>query len=355
MIPRPFEYHAPATLAEACALLEGCGAEAKVLAGGTDLLVSLKQEVFRPRHVVDVRALPELRGVTPLPDGGLRLGAALTLEEVISSPQVQAGFPLLVAAAAAVAAPTHQAMGTLGGNILLDTRCWFYNQSRAQRAALGGECYKLEGDACFVAKGVEDCYAAYAGDTAAALLVLEASVRVADRNGGRTLPLADLYTGDGKAPFVLRACEILETVLLPPPLREFHGAYRKFRLRQALDYPLAGLAIGIHFRPGSTACAEARLAFTAADTAPRRVPDAETALAGGEVDEAAADRAAAAVMKAARPVRNMVSTPHYRKTMLGHLCRQGLAAIRAARDHELAAPSSPSPSRGGVREGRGTR
>jgi 4-hydroxybenzoyl-CoA reductase subunit beta len=241
-----------------------------------------------------------------------------------------------VVAAAAVAAPTHQAMGTLGGNILLDTRCWFYNQSRAQRAALGGECYKLEGTACFVAKGVQDCYAAYSGDTAAALLVLEASVRVADRNGGRTLPLAGLYTGDGKAPFGLRAGEILEAVLLPPPLGEFHGAYRKFRLRQALDYPLAGLALGVRFRPGSTACQEARLAFTSTDTAPRRLREAEAAFAGGDMDEAAAERAAAAVMKAARPVRNMVGTPQYRKSMLGHLCRQGLAAIRAAREKELA-------------------
>ena len=336
MIPRPFEYHAPATLAEACALLEDRGAEAKVLAGGTDLLVSLKQEVFRPRHVVDVRSLPELRGATPLPDGGLRLGAALTLAEVIASPEVQAGYPLLAEAAAAVAAPTHQAMGTLGGNILLDTRCWFYNQSRAQRAALGGECYKLEGTACFVAKGVQDCYAAYSGDTAAALLVLEASVRVADRDGGRSVPLADLYTGDGRAPFALRTGEILEAVLLPPPEGEFHCAYRKFRLRQALDYPLAGLAVGIRFRPGSTACEEARLAFTAVDTAPRRVPEAEALFAGGEIDEAMTERAGAAVMKAARPVRNMLSTPQYRRTMLGHLCRDALQAIRAAREKELA-------------------
>lgn len=347
MILRPFEYHAPPTLAEACALLEARGAEAMILAGGTDLLVSLKQEVFRPRHLVDVRSLPELHGVIRLPGGGLRLGAALTLAEVIASPDVQAGYPLLAAAAAAVAAPTHQAMGTLGGNVLLDTRCWFYNQSRPQRAALGGECFKLEGSACYVAKGVQDCYATYSGDTAPALLALEASVRLADRAGGRTIPLADLYTGDGKTPFALRPGEILEAVLLPPPQPEFHGVYRKFRLRQALDYPLAGLAIAIRFRPRALACEEARIAFTAADAAPRRTPEAEALFPGAEIDERLVERAAAAVMKASRPVRNVLSTPQYRKAMLGHLCRQALAAIRAAREKALEIPPTPPFDKGG--------
>ncbi len=333
---RPFEYHAPGTLAEACAWLADRGAEAKVLAGGTDLLVSLKQEVLRPRHVVDVRSLPELRGVTAFPGGGLRLGAALTLAEVVASPEVQAGYPLLAEAAASVAAPTHQAMGTLGGNLLLDTRCWYYNQTRARRTALGGECFKLGGKACFVAKGVQDCYATFAGDTAAALVALEASIWVAGPAGGHPRALADLYTGDGKAPFALRPGEILQAVLLPPPQDHFCGAYRKFRLRQALDYPLAGLAVGIRFRAGTAVCQEARLAFTAVDTAPRRVPEAEALLLGGELNEATVERAAAAVTKAARPVRNMLSSPQYRKAMLGRLCREGLHSVRAAREKELA-------------------
>ncbi|MBI3079149.1 MAG: FAD binding domain-containing protein [Deltaproteobacteria bacterium] len=334
---RPFQYHAPATLDEACAHLAEHGPEARVLAGGTDLLVSLKQDLWRPRHLVDVRGLPELLGVLPLPDGGLRLGAARALAEVIAAPGVRAGCPLLAEAAGSVAAPTHQAMGTLGGNLLLDTRCWYYNRSRWQRLAVGGDCFKLDGTACHVAKGVRDCYATFTGDTAAALLVLGASARVTGPSGGRTVPLAGLYTGDGKAPFALRAAEILEAILLPPPPGHFHGAYRKFRLRQALDFPLAGLAVGAQFRAGTPICEEMRLACTGVDTAPRRLPEAEAVFAGREIEEPLVEGAAAIAMRAARPVRNMASTTRHRRAMLGHLCREGLRAVRAARARELAA------------------
>lgn len=231
MLPFPsFDYVAPGTVEEALQHLAQPGAVA--LAGGTDLLPSLKHRLFDPSLLVSLRRLAPLREITHQPDGTW-IGAGVTLAELGGDTHVRARWPALAEACGTVATPTIQAMATLGGNILLDTRCVYYNQPEGWRQAIGG-CLKRDGSVCHVAPRGRGCYAAHSADTVPVLWLYEASVEIVGPAGTRHIRVSDLYRGDGIDVTRLRRGELLTRVFLPGDPRPV--AWRKGRTRAAIDY-----------------------------------------------------------------------------------------------------------------------
>ncbi|NIO70422.1 MAG: 4-hydroxybenzoyl-CoA reductase subunit beta, partial [Anaerolineae bacterium] len=296
-----FEHLQPESLEEALDLLSEHGEEAKVIAGGTDLLVSMKQRLLAPRYLLNLKGLAELDFIEE-GEEGLRIGALTRLTTLIKSPLVREKFPVLAQAASYVSAPPLQNMGTLGGNLCLNTRCFFYNQSQFWRQARP-LCFKTGGEMCHVVKGSDHCYSVYQGDLAPVLIALEARVKVAKKGSERVIPLLDLYTGKGEKPIALEAGEILTEVEIPALAASWGGDYQKLRYRGAMDFPLVGVAAVLDWNGGS--CARAMVVLTAVSSAPVVVEEAGKLLEGQKPDEEAIARAAEAAYEVAHPVANV--------------------------------------------------
>ena len=318
-----FQLLRPRNLAEAIELLERHRGEIQVIAGGTDLLPSLKQKLFAPRYLLDVKPLAELRYIGN--GAGLEIGALASVASVAGSREVRRGFPVLAEAARTVASPVLRNMGTLGGNLCLDTRCLWYNQSRFWRQSCGF-CLKKDGPVCHVAPGSQRCWAAYSGDTAPALLALGAEIEIASPRGMRRLPLVEFYTGDGMARMKLAGDEILTRIFVPPASQGMGGAYLKFRLRGSIDYPLAGVAAAIRLAPDGT-CEWGRVAVTALNPAPLVIPGSEEALRHARLDEQLLERLAQLAGSAIKPLATSASTPEYRREIARVFVRR---AVRQA-------------------------
>ena len=309
------EHLEPTSLPDACRLLQEKGGDGiKPMAGGTDLLVSMKQRVVTPRFLLNLKGLQELRGVEYDESRGLKIGPSVTLRELQAAPDVQQRYPALTEAAHAVGAAQHQFMGTVGGNLCLDTRCWYYNQSHAWRKSRPA-CLKLGGEVCHVIKGGKACLATYQADLAPALLALGAEVQVTDVGGERTLPLEELFTGQGKSPHALQPAEILSGVRVPTPPAASGASYKKLRLRESIDFPLVGAAVALSLEAGNGAIQEARVFVTAVGSGPVRVPKAEEALQGKPLTEDILEIAGEEASRVAHPVANTPTSPDYRKKM----------------------------------------
>ncbi len=317
-----FEHFQPESLAEALEVLAEHREQAKVIGGGTELLVSMKQGLLTPGCLVNLKEIPELNFIASDDDGGLRIGALTKLAALIGSPVIQESCPILAQAADQVAASPLQHMGTLGGNLCLNTRCFYYNQSRFWREARPA-CYKTGGEVCHVVKGGNRCYAVYRGDMAPALMALEATVKIARKGSERVIPAADLYTGKGKRPLALEPDEILVEVQIPKSATPRAGDYQKLRYRGAMDFPLAGVA-AVLSKGGSGICSKADVVLTAVDTAPVLVEEAGRLLQGQEVTDDLVAQAADVAYEAAHPVANIGSTPSYRRKMVRVLTKRAI-------------------------------
>jgi 4-hydroxybenzoyl-CoA reductase subunit beta len=309
---------------EAVGHLAKHGAGIRVLAGGTDLIPSMRQKLFEPEHVLDIRHIAELRGIRPLRRNGGEIGALTTLTSIERSDFLQQHYPVLTEAAATVASPLLRNMGTIGGNICLDTRCLWYNQSLTWRKGCGF-CIKKDGDLCHVAPGGTKCWAAFSGDTPAALLCLNAEVEIASASGVRRMPLSDFYTGEGDAYRKLRANELLTRVFLPESSADYRGVYRKLRIRGSIDYPLAGVAVVMKRSNGHVA--DARLAITAVNPAPLLVKGVTEMLEGKAVDEGLAEAVGVLAAKTAKPLTTSALTPEYRREMIRIFTKRAVMAV----------------------------
>jgi 4-hydroxybenzoyl-CoA reductase subunit beta len=304
----------PASVDEAVRALAADGAQP--LAGGTDLLPNLRRGLGTPRALVDLTAVAALDTITVQPDGSLRIGAAATLATLAAHADVRAGWPALAKAAGLVAGPTHREAATLGGNLCQDTRCVFYNQSEWWRAG-NGYCLKYRGDQCHVVVKSDRCYATYHGDVAPALMALDASAEIAGPGGARTLPLAALFVEDGARRLTLEAGEWL-TAIVVPPAAGWLADYAKARVRDAVDFPLAGAAVAL--RRDGDAIAGLRVAITGTNSAPLAVPTA--GLVGRPWDAEAAALLAKAVQGSANVLSTTVAPVKYRRRMLQALVRR---------------------------------
>jgi 4-hydroxybenzoyl-CoA reductase subunit beta len=313
----------PRSVDEAVASLTKNSDNVRVLAGGTDLIPSMRQKLFEPEYVLDLRGIAELRGVRPQPDGGVEIGALTTLSAIEKSSYLREHYAVLTEAAATVASPVLRNMGTVGGNICLDTRCLWYNQSLTWRKGCGF-CIKKDGDLCHVAPGGTKCWAAFSGDTPPALLCLNAEIEIVGTNGARRLPLRDFYTGDGEKYRKLLRSELVTRVFLPADSADYRGIYRKLRVRGSIDYPLAGVAIVMKRSNGHVA--DARLAITAVNPAPLLVKRASEMLIGKVVDEALADEVGDLAARTAKPLTTSALTPEYRREMIRVFTRRAVLA-----------------------------
>jgi 4-hydroxybenzoyl-CoA reductase subunit beta len=308
------------------------GKAARMIAGGTDLVPSMQQKLFEPEFVIDIRRIAELKGIRQTSEG-TEIGALTTLREIENSEFLRQHYPVLTEAAATVASPVLRNMGTIGGNICLDTRCLWYNQSLAWRKGCGF-CIKKDGDLCHVAPGGTKCWAAFSGDTPPALLCLNAEIEITSAFGARRLPLNDFYTGLGDSYRKLQPSEIVTRVFLPASSAGYCGVYRKLRVRGSIDYPLAGVAVVMKRSSnghGVGHVADARVGITAVNPAPMLVKGASEMLDGKIVDEALAAAVGDLAAKTAKPLTTSALTPEYRREMIRVFAKRAvLAAAREA-------------------------
>jgi 4-hydroxybenzoyl-CoA reductase subunit beta len=319
-----FEVLRPWNLDAAVTAVGRFGLNVKLVAGGTDLIPSMKQGLFKPRVLVDLKGLRDLGFINFDPERGLTVGALTTISALTDSRVIAQHFPVLHAAAKTIASPLLRNMGTLGGNLCLDTRCLYYNQSAFWRQSLGG-CIKKEGAVCHVAPGGDRCWAAFSGDMAPALLVLGASVRLASPRGAREVALADFYLNDGLVHINKAHDEIVTSIHVPAASAGWGGAYKKLRIRQSIDYPLAGVAVAMQKDRDGT-CVQARVALTAVNPAPKLVKAAR-ALAGKRYDPALVEEVGADAIRTGKPLRTSASTMEYRRHMVRVFVRRALQEL----------------------------
>ncbi len=320
-----FQLLRPRTLGETLSLLARHSGDLKVVAGGTDLLPSMKQKLFTPSYVLDLRGVAELSGIEKANGSGLSIGALTPLSVIEHSPIIRRNYAVLHEAAKTVASPVIRNMATLGGNICLDTRCLWYNQSLLWRKSCGF-CLKKDGDLCHVAPGGKFCWATFSGDTPPALLCLDAEIEVAGPDGTRRVALRDFYINDGIVRLHLAPDEIVTRVFLPVSSSGWRGSYQKLRVRGSIDYPLAGVAVALRIEPGSGRIQDARVAITAVNPAPHLVKDADAQVIGAIADEATADRIGELAMRTAKPLTTSALTPEYRREMVRVFAKRAVMA-----------------------------
>jgi 4-hydroxybenzoyl-CoA reductase subunit beta len=318
-----FTLHRPTEVAEAVKL-RAESEDARFVAGGSDMLVNVRRGIEQPQALIDLTAIDELQNITDDADG-LHIGAGVTLDVLASDPRLLADYPAIAAAAAAVAGPTHQNYGTIGGNLCLDTRCFFYNQSEWWRKS-NDYCLKERGDICHVAPGGKRCFAAFSGDVAPAMLVHGAEIEIAGPTGRRRQNLADLYKDDGMAHLTLEAGELLCAIHLPAPSPNTQSRYEKARVRGSIDFPLAGAAVWLRKEDGKIA--ELRIALTGVNPCPRIVKGLEK-FTGTLLDDAALDDIAELVQSQAKPMRTTTVKPWYRRRVVGAIARRITANLAA--------------------------
>ena len=320
----PFELHQPATVEEAVALAGRLPGEFDFLAGGSDLLPNYKMHLNLRPHLISLEGIAELRGRTPE-----RIGAMERLADLERDPAIAANLPAVSEAVGEVATPLVRAQATIGGNLLVETRCFFFNQSQPWRQSLGG-CLKADGDRCHVVPQKERCYATFSGDLAPALLVHGAEIEIAGASGRRTAPLAGIYDsgGDGIRRHHLAAGEIVTSVHLPASARGRRSVYRKLRVRPAFDFPELGLAGSARF--DGDVVQEISLAAGGLETYPRTFDTLTQALVGAPLSNDRIRSVAEALVRQVRPVHNTFLSPDYRRKMAGVFTRRVLESLRPA-------------------------
>jgi 4-hydroxybenzoyl-CoA reductase subunit beta len=306
----PFRYLAPASAREAARILADHGPQAMAVAGGTDLFPNMKRRQLEPRLLVGLRGLREARGIAA--NGGLRLGALATLSEVSGHAVVARRWPSVARAAGLVSSPLLRNAGTVGGNLCVDTRCNYYNQSEFWRASIG-YCMKKDGDVCLVAPGSDKCWAISSSDLAPVMISLGAEVTLAGPHGERRLPVESFYGPDGISYLAKRPEEVL-TEIHVPDRTGWATAYRKLRRRGSIDFPILGVAAALRLN-AHNAVEEARIVLGAVHTRPVRAIDAEEFLRGKTLDAETIEMAAGIAYKPAKPLDNADLAYSWRKRM----------------------------------------
>jgi 4-hydroxybenzoyl-CoA reductase subunit beta len=322
VIVTDFRVVRPHTVDLAVQVLADHGPDAMPIAGGTDVIPNLQMRLFAPRVLVDLKPLRALSGVSFSERDGLRIGALTTLTNLLAAPIVRGKFPVLAQAVGTIAGPLQRNMGTIGGNLCLETRCRWYNQSHFWRQALGG-CLKKDGPICHVAPGGKFCWAVWSGDSAPALLALDAEIEIAGADGVRRIPLRDFYTNDGMDRIALRRDEIVTAVEVPARMAGLRGIYQKLRVRNSIDYPLAGVAVSMSVDANGV-CRDARIALTAVNPAPVLLPKVAELLVGKKWNQDAAEEVAHLAIRTGKPLTTSASTPVYRREMVKLFTRRAL-------------------------------
>ena len=311
-----FQYVAPRSIGEVCLFLKDHGKESKILAGGTDLLPSMKQRIFSPSYLVHIHDIPEMSQIEFNEQSGLRIGALVKLRVLERNPLIRQRYPMISQAAAEVGSVQIREMGSLGGNLSLDTRCYYYNQSSFWRKCKP-RCIKMGGERCNAMGGGKRCFAVFCGDLAPSLIALGAEIKLVSTKGERILSLSDFYTGNGAMPLAIETDEVLAEVRIPVlPPNEVIGTYFKYRIRRTIDFPLASVAAVLTFDAKGQICKEATVVIGAVGTKPEEVKTIGELLKGRRLDGPTIEEASELAFHTAKPIANQGSTPFYRKRMI---------------------------------------
>jgi len=330
-LPR-FQYFAPRTVGEAAQLLSDWGPEAQVVAGGTDLYPNMKRRQETPTRVIGLRGIPSLRTASGDEKSGFVLGAMTSLTRLENDRAVAAAWPALTHAARLISTPPLRNMGTLGGNLCLDTRCNYWDQNYEWRKGIDF-CLKKDGDVCWVAPGSARCWAVASSDTAPVLCAIGAEVTLVSTDGERRIPVAALFADDGIRYLTKRRDEILSAIHLPSPTSAHGGrtraVYRKLRRRNSFDFPVLGVAAAARLAQDGVTIEQASLVVTGTGSRPHLAPTAK--LIGGRLDDdALLTEVARDAAQLAKPLDNTDFALGWRKELARQYLLDALRSLASA-------------------------
>ena len=316
-----FDYRVPREIAEAVKIIAGSGPEGQFVAGGTDLYPNMKRRQQTPRTVISVMRVPELNQVTGDGKSGIRIGASVTLTDIVEHPLINRDYPVIAHAARSISTPILRNMGTIGGNLLLDTRCNYYDQNYEWRKGVNF-CLKKDGDICWVAPGSSKCWAVQSSDLVPVMVAIGAKFRLASTLGERMIDAAGFYNDDGIDYLKKRPDELLVDIHLPP-LNGWRASYQKLRRRGAFDFPVLGVAAWIQVDETNNGSGSgradtiknARIVLGGIGPSPVEVKEAGEALIGQPLDDDRIQAAAEAAYVKARPLDNTDFVMNWRKQM----------------------------------------
>ncbi|MBI4458710.1 MAG: FAD binding domain-containing protein [Acidobacteria bacterium] len=332
-----FRYLQPKTVAEAVRMMADHGPEAMFVAGGTDLYPNMKRRQQTPKVVIGLAHLERLRTIKGKPQTGLVLGAGLTLTEVCENRRVQKAYTAVAHAAELISTPLLRNMGTIGGNLLLDTRCNYYDQNYEWRKAIHF-CMKKDGEICWVAPSSPRCWAVQSSDCAPVMVAIGAKVKLVSAQGERVLSAAELYNDDGIQYLHKRPDELLTEIHLPPT-DGWRATYWKLRRRDSFDFPVLGVAASLRLK-GEGTVEDAKIILGGVGSWPIEAAAAERTILGKKLTEETIQQAAATAYPVAKPLDNTDFAMHWRKEMARYYVSGAL--------RELAGlpPSFPRPDNG---------
>ncbi|HYJ87918.1 MAG TPA: FAD binding domain-containing protein [Pyrinomonadaceae bacterium] len=309
-----FEYRVPREIVEAVKIMAGTGPEGQFVAGGTDLYPNMKRRQQMPKTVISVMRVPELNQISGEGKSGVRIGASVTLTDIVEHPLINRDYPVIAQAARTISTPILRNMGTIGGNLLLDTRCNYYDQNYEWRKGINF-CLKKDGDVCWVAPGSSKCWAVQSSDLVPVMVAIGAKFRLASTLGERMIDAAGFYNDDGIDYLKKRPDELLVDIHLPP-INGWRASYQKLRRRGAFDFPVLGVAAYIQMENnGSDRVKDARIVLGGIAPSPLDITDAADALRGHPLDQEAIHAAAEAAYVRARPLDNTDFVMNWRKQM----------------------------------------
>lgn len=308
-----FDYLEPQTILETCQLLKTYQGESMIIAGGSDLIVAMKQRLKTPKYLICLKKVASMKGIAE-EKGELIIGPLTTLQEIVDSATVQEKMPILVQAAREVGSPLIRSIATIGGNLCLDNRCRYYNQSEFWRKA-NQPCLKVGGHKCLITNRTDRCNATFSSDVAPALIALEAEVTLNTSESERTISLADFYTGESTKPNQAAGGGMfLSKIQIPLPSKGLRGIYRKHRKRQSIDFPIVGLAGTMELAGG--VCQKAQFVFTGVGSGPIIADTAVNKLLGQRLTSEVIADCALEAMAGIRPFKTDLTTPAYKRNMV---------------------------------------
>ena len=331
-----FVYRTPRTIAEAVKIVADAGPDAQFAAGGTDLYPNMKRRQQMPKTVISVMRLPELNRITGEGPAGVVIGASMTLTDIIENPIIKRDYPVIASAARTISTPILRNMGTIGGNLLLDTRCNYYDQNYEWRKAINF-CLKKDGDVCWVAPGSSKCWAVQSSDLVPVMVAIGARLRLVSTEGERMVEAREFYRDDGIDYMNKRPDELLVDIHLPPT-NGWRASYQKLRRRGAFDFPVLGVAAYVKYDTqangalpngrASGTIADARIVLGGIAPSPVQVNEAAQTLIGHSLTEDQIRAAAEAAYVKARPLDNTDFVYQWRKQMARQYTIRALEALR---------------------------
>src|SRR5438270_13624975 len=327
-----FSYRTPRTIAEAVKIIGDTGPESQFVAGGTDLYPNMKRRQQMPKTVISVMRRPELNRVSGDGSRGLVIGASVTLTDIVENEIIKRDYPVISSAARTISTPILRNMGTIGGNLLLDTRCNYYDQNYEWRKAINF-CLKKDGDVCWVAPGSSKCWAVQSSDLVPVMVAIGAKFRLVSTLGERLIDAAGFYNDDGIDYLQKRPDELLVDIHLPPA-NGWRASYQKLRRRGAFDFPVLGVAAYIRYRTGSGSdrvlnVEDAKVVLGGIAPSPVQVTEAAQALIGKPLNDDQIQAAAEACYVKARPLDNTDFVMNWRKQMARQFTLKALHDVRS--------------------------